>query len=338
MTYFPPKVPTVVLGTAASVGTAKAPIASDSTLLAFDVTAPSTQAFGDAAAAGSATVAPRRDHKHAMPANPVTGHEAAADPHTGYILESSINAKGDLIVGSADNTPAIFTAGANDTILMYDSTQASGVKAVASQTPSTQAYGDSAAEGTADTYSRGDHKHGMPAAGGDPTPFMITPWTRNSIGTELAAFGAVLPGSNAWPAANRAIWVPFYVMETVTVVKMFWLNGAIVGNGTADIGIYNSAFALQVSMGPATTAGANVIQEADITNTALTAGQYYMALALSNATDHIQSTATATVQFLKSVGMAQEASASTLPSTGTPVVISSSYVPYFGLSLRTLVS
>jgi hypothetical protein len=34
----------------------------------FDATVPSTQAFGDAAATGSATVAARRDHKHAMPA------------------------------------------------------------------------------------------------------------------------------------------------------------------------------------------------------------------------------------------------------------------------------
>jgi hypothetical protein len=34
----------------------------------FDATVPSTQAFGDAAAAGSAAVAARRDHKHAMPA------------------------------------------------------------------------------------------------------------------------------------------------------------------------------------------------------------------------------------------------------------------------------
>jgi hypothetical protein len=36
----------------------------------FDATVPSTQAFGDAAAAGSAVVAARRDHKHAMPATP----------------------------------------------------------------------------------------------------------------------------------------------------------------------------------------------------------------------------------------------------------------------------
>ena len=36
----------------------------------FDATVPSTQAFGDSAATGSAVVAARRDHVHAMPANP----------------------------------------------------------------------------------------------------------------------------------------------------------------------------------------------------------------------------------------------------------------------------
>lgn len=34
----------------------------------------------------------------------VTTHEAAADPHTGYVREDLIDAAGDLIVGTADNT------------------------------------------------------------------------------------------------------------------------------------------------------------------------------------------------------------------------------------------
>lgn len=42
-------------------------------------TSPSTQAFGDTAAGGSATDAAKTDHKHAMPANPVTGHESTYD-------------------------------------------------------------------------------------------------------------------------------------------------------------------------------------------------------------------------------------------------------------------
>lgn len=38
----------------------------------FDATSPSTQAFGDTAAVGSAMTSARRDHKHAMPAAPTT--------------------------------------------------------------------------------------------------------------------------------------------------------------------------------------------------------------------------------------------------------------------------
>jgi hypothetical protein len=53
----------------------------------FDATVPSTQAFGDSAATGSAAIAARRDHVHAMPANPVT---SAA---TGFTITSGTTPK-----------------------------------------------------------------------------------------------------------------------------------------------------------------------------------------------------------------------------------------------------
>lgn len=46
-------------------------------------------AFGDSAAEGTATSLARSDHRHSREANPVTAHEAAGDPHTGYRLESA---------------------------------------------------------------------------------------------------------------------------------------------------------------------------------------------------------------------------------------------------------
>lgn len=125
--------------------------------VAFDATNPA--ALG-VAAPGTAATASHRDHVHL---DPVTAHAAAADPHTGYVLESLLDAKGDLITASADNTPAKLTVGADDTILMADSAAGGGLKWVASATPSTQAFGDAAAVGTADTFTRGDHKHAMPA-------------------------------------------------------------------------------------------------------------------------------------------------------------------------------
>lgn len=54
--------PAIVLGTAAAAGAASTVIRSDATILAFDATVP--VADGGSGAAGSATVAPRRDHKH----------------------------------------------------------------------------------------------------------------------------------------------------------------------------------------------------------------------------------------------------------------------------------
>lgn len=85
---------TVITGTtAAAIGTsaggsAATPSKSDH-VHATGAGTPSTQAFGDAAATGAGPAAAMTDHKHAMPANPVTAHEAAGDPHTGYRLESA---------------------------------------------------------------------------------------------------------------------------------------------------------------------------------------------------------------------------------------------------------
>lgn len=60
--------PAIALGSSAAAGAASTVIRSDGTIAAFDTTVPSTQAFGDAAAVGTAAFAARRDHTHAMPA------------------------------------------------------------------------------------------------------------------------------------------------------------------------------------------------------------------------------------------------------------------------------
>jgi hypothetical protein len=59
--------PALTFGTANAAGSAASAVRTDATILAFDTTVPVTQASGDAAAAGSATVAARRDHVHGMP-------------------------------------------------------------------------------------------------------------------------------------------------------------------------------------------------------------------------------------------------------------------------------
>jgi hypothetical protein len=106
----------------------------------FDSTDPSTQAYGDLAATGSATVAARRDHKHAMPAAPTGGTPAI----TLGIANTA---------GSSSNFLRV-----DDTVLAFDATN-----------PSTQVFGDAAVVGVATVAARRDHKHAMPASTKDTT-------------------------------------------------------------------------------------------------------------------------------------------------------------------------
>jgi hypothetical protein len=58
----------------------------------------------------------------------VSTHAAASDPHAGYVLESLIDAKGDLIVGSADNTVAKLSIGNSGDSIVADSAATVGLR------------------------------------------------------------------------------------------------------------------------------------------------------------------------------------------------------------------
>ena len=62
--------PALTFSTTNTAGSSTNFLRRDDTIAIFDTTAPTTQAFGDTATAGSAAVAARRDHKHAMPNAP----------------------------------------------------------------------------------------------------------------------------------------------------------------------------------------------------------------------------------------------------------------------------
>lgn len=147
--------PAVVLDIAANVaaGSSGQAIQTDAHVIAFDTTAPSTQASGDSAAVGTAAVAARRDHKHAMPTIP-----AAAAGGTPSVVLGTAAAAGSATTFLRDD----------DTILAFDVTA-----------PSTQAFGDSAAVGTATVAARRDHKHAMMA---NPTGGTAV-WSESPSGT-----------------------------------------------------------------------------------------------------------------------------------------------------------
>ena len=69
--------PALTLGTANAAGAANSVIRSDATILAFDVTVPTTIAVGDTAATGSAAIAARRDHLHGITSSANPGAAAS---------------------------------------------------------------------------------------------------------------------------------------------------------------------------------------------------------------------------------------------------------------------
>lgn len=95
-------------------------------------------AFSDAAAEGTATTLARSDHKHSAPANPFPGYGTSAN--------------------LSDVTKAAEDAGVLTTVARADHKHD-----ISTATASVQAFGDTAAEGTATSLARSDHKHTIPA-------------------------------------------------------------------------------------------------------------------------------------------------------------------------------
>lgn len=149
-------------------------------------------------------------------------HVAAADPHTGYILESLLDAKGDLISASADNTPAKLTVGANDTILMADSGQTTGLKwAAAATTTEIADIATSESAGTSDTYARGDHVHAAPHSGISTTGLKASLMLMAAAGKATTAVtGCAAPAVIDSGSENVEYWAAAF--DQTTQEHIFW--------------------------------------------------------------------------------------------------------------------
>ncbi len=122
----------LLLKSTAADGSGASPLRADASIKAFDTTAPTTSAMGDAAAVGTVDFAARRDHKH--------GRESFATNTIGLGTTAS--------------------AGTVDQPIRSDC----NIAAFDTFTASTQAFDDAATTGATNFAARRDHKHGMPSA------------------------------------------------------------------------------------------------------------------------------------------------------------------------------
>jgi hypothetical protein len=88
-------------------------------------------------------------------------------------------------------------------------------------------------------------------------------------------------GNAGWPSANRALFIPFTVLTTITVTQI--RIHVVTQSGNLDVGIYDDTLTRKVSSG-STAVGASGGQVVDITDTQLNAGRYYFAMVVDNTT------------------------------------------------------
>ncbi len=157
----------------------------------------------------------------------------------------------------------------------------------------------------------------------------VIPWSVESLGVAL---GSTAASSGAYPAANRAILVPFRVYRSIKAYSMFLVNGAT-GSFLFDLGIYDPAGTLLVSTGGTSQSGNNNLQETNFAaSIRLTGGLYYMAISMSSATATLFRRTTNN-NLMNALGChVISASAYPLPATGTfATVPASTNLPLFGV-------
>ena len=174
-----------------------------------------------------------------------------------------------------------------------------------------------------------------------PPLVTITPYSMESVGAGLYRAnngnGMQSVSQIGWPAANLALYFPFRVFAPFTLTELFWENGNTT-TGNRDAGIYDEAGTRLISAG--STAGGSVLvqQRANVTDTRLYPGLYYLGMSSSNTSNNFWAMSNGSFRILTWLGVMQQASAHPLPATATFAAYAQAavYVPMFGLTTRSV--
>jgi hypothetical protein len=142
------------------------------------------------------------------------------------------------------------------------------------------------------------------------------------------------PSSSAtgtFPATNDALFVPIVLDRPALVTRMFTCNGNSAGNNV-DVGIYTADGARIVSKGSTAQSGTTTLQFFDITDTYLSPGRYFMAVA-ADGTSATFRRFNPTIIRMQQFGILKATSAFPLPTSVTFTTPTAQYIPSMGLEL-----
>ena len=139
--------------------------------------------------------------------------------------------------------------------------------------------------------------------------------------------------SGTWPTADLAISQPVRIKTRVVVTKLY--AGVSISSGNVDIGLYDAGGTLLVSKG---TAAATTSYSADITDTTVGPGLFYIALVADNTTLQCVFDNDVAPMYATAGVMTQQLGAgAALPSSATWTVPQTlAYVPEVAVFLGTI--
>lgn len=151
-------------------------------------------------------------------------------------------------------------------------------------------------------------------------------WCAGSWGAAPAGYDLV--ATAAWPTTNKALFVPFTLNEEAIVYALGWINGATVGGGSYDAGLYHDDGARIVSTGSTLQAGASQVQAVDVADTVLKPGNYFLGMAGNATLNNTVYRVSMAVVPQVCLGVKQQAAGFVLPSSATLVdVATTNYYP-----------
>lgn len=164
---------------------------------------------------------------------------------------------------------------------------------------------------------------------GDHHSLAISTLSMNALGPCLigTAMAAV-----AWPAADRAIMVPFRVATRVTVYKMACGTGTGT-TGNFNLGIVDVFGNHIVSTGSTAKSVASEDRLVDVTDTTFGPGMFYLAM-VADSTDTYIGRTNSNVAMTKLMGLREAAGSFTLSSGVTLATVSTAFVPAISAYLR----
>lgn len=170
-----------------------------------------------------------------------------------------------------------------------------------------------------------------------PAPPMVSSWT---LGWGLVSEGTAgsPPASATWESANRGVWNPVLVPVACVARRMWWANGSTVSASyNVEAGIYTSVDYLPsaklVTTGSVAQGTASTIQFADITDTVLSPGMYWLYMSCSSASATFFRSSASTANWAKLIRFTQDSvGPGSAPTTATPVASSSTSIVLFGFA------